>query len=518
MVPGQPSYLPSISNTTAVIGNNTITFNALQDGTYNDIKIKVRDSIPRDSTLLTIPEFTIDTVAPVISEKTAVTTPTRDTTLNYTFSSDKAGTITITGASSSTTNATVGDNTITFGALSVGTYNNITIKVTDNVGNDSNILTVSSFTIIPLPQIFEASAVTTPTNDSTPNYTFNSDSAGIITITGATSSTTNAIVGNNTITFNTLLDGTYDNIAIKVTDSQGYDSNILTVSSFTISTIAPVITEQTAVTTPTTDKTPNYTFTTDKAGTITITGASSSTTNATVGNNTITFNSLSVGTYNNITIKVTDNVGNVSNTLTVTSFTITEDLTSPQIAEVNPVTTPSTDKTPQYSFSSDEAGTITITGATSSTTNAIVGTNTIIFNELSVGTYNDITIKVTDSAENDSNILSVSSFTILDIINISQVTPVPTLTNDNTPQYTFSSDKTGAIIISGASSATTNATVGNNTISFNLLTDGIYNNITINVRDSYGTDSNTLTVNTFTVDTTAPPNIRSNSSIYTYHR
>ena len=213
---------------------------------------------------------------------------------------------------------------------------------------------------------------------------------------------------------------------------------------------------------------------------------------------------MSVGTYNNITIKVTDNVGNVSNTLTVTSFTITEDLTSPQIAEVNPVTTPSTDKTPQYSFSSDEAGTITITGATSSTTNAIVGTNIITFDELSVGTYNDITIKVTDSAENDSNILSVSSFTILDIINISQVTPVPTLTNDNTPQYTFSSDRTGTIIISGASSATTNATVGNNTISFNILSDGTYNNITIKVRDSYGTDSNTLVVNTFTVDTTGP--------------
>ena len=488
----------------ATVGDNLIIFSTLSDGTYNNITIKVTDSIGNESNILTVPQFTVDTVAPVISEKTAVTTPTRDTTPNYTFSSDKEGTITITGATASATSVINGDNTITFNTLTQGTYNNIKIKVTDNAGNISNEFTISPFTIIPPPQIIEAAAVTTPTNDSTPNYTFNSDSTGTITITGATSSTTNAIVGNNTISFNTLLDGTYDNIAIKVTDSQGYDSNILTVSSFTISTVAPVISEQTAVTTPTTDKTPNYIFSTDKAGTITITGASSSTTNATVGNNTITFNSLSVGTYNNITIKVTDNVGNVSNTLTVTSFTITEDLTSPQIAEVNPVTTPSSNKTPQYSFSSDEAGTITITGATSSTTNAIVGTNIITFDELLVGTYNDITIKVTDSAENDSNILSVSSFTILDIINISQVTPVPTLTNDNTPQYTFSSDKTGAIIISGASSATTNATVGNNTISFNILSDGTYNNITIKVRDSYGTDSNTLTVNTFTVDTTAP--------------
>jgi len=39
-------------------------------------------------------EFT-DTTSPVIAEVTAVTTPTNDSTPNYTFSSDEAGTITI---------------------------------------------------------------------------------------------------------------------------------------------------------------------------------------------------------------------------------------------------------------------------------------------------------------------------------------------------------------------------------------------------------------------------------------
>ena len=76
------------------------------------------------------------TTALIIEEVTAVTTPTIDTTPNYTFSSSKAGTITYGGpCSSSTTIAIAGNNTITFNALAAGTYDNCTITVTDNSGN-----------------------------------------------------------------------------------------------------------------------------------------------------------------------------------------------------------------------------------------------------------------------------------------------------------------------------------------------------------------------------------------------
>jgi len=55
-----------------------------------------------------------DTTAPVIAEVTAVTTPTNDSTPNYTFSSSEAGTISYGGScSSSTTSATTDKNTIT---------------------------------------------------------------------------------------------------------------------------------------------------------------------------------------------------------------------------------------------------------------------------------------------------------------------------------------------------------------------------------------------------------------------
>ena len=76
------------------------------------------------------------TTALILEEVTAVTTPSIDDTPDYTFSSTKLGTITYGGScSSSTTIAISGINTITFNALTDGTYEDCTITVTENSGN-----------------------------------------------------------------------------------------------------------------------------------------------------------------------------------------------------------------------------------------------------------------------------------------------------------------------------------------------------------------------------------------------
>ena len=94
-------------------------------------------------------ESTTDTTAPVIVEVTAITTPTTDSTPDYTFWSDEVGTITYGGScSSSTTSAFRGNNTITLVSLSTGTYSDCTITVTDTAGNGSNTLTLTSFSIV----------------------------------------------------------------------------------------------------------------------------------------------------------------------------------------------------------------------------------------------------------------------------------------------------------------------------------------------------------------------------------
>ena len=85
---------------------------------------------------------------------------------------------------------------------------------------DTAVVTAdSNATVIELI-LKEVTAVETPTTDTTPEYTFSSTKAGTITYGGScSSSTTVAVTGNNTITLNTLSDGTYSDCTITVTDN-----------------------------------------------------------------------------------------------------------------------------------------------------------------------------------------------------------------------------------------------------------------------------------------------------------
>ena len=87
----------------------------------------------------------------------------------------------------------------------------------------------------------EVTAITTPTTDTTPDYTFSSTGSGAITYGGSCSSrTTSAISGNNLITLNSLNDGTYADCTINVTKtinsqySETYLIGSLAISSFTV--------------------------------------------------------------------------------------------------------------------------------------------------------------------------------------------------------------------------------------------------------------------------------------------
>ena len=85
--------------------------------------------------------------------------------------------------------------------------------LTSCISRDDDVVTVATE-----PIIAEVTAVATPTNDSTPDYTFSSTEAGTITYGGPCSSRTNiAVAGNNTITLNALASGTYENCTITVT-------------------------------------------------------------------------------------------------------------------------------------------------------------------------------------------------------------------------------------------------------------------------------------------------------------
>ena len=292
--------------------------------------------------------------------------------------------------------------------------------VTDSAANVSSALTVSSFTIdTTAPTLNEVTAVTNPTNDNTSSYTFSSNEVGTISYGGiCSSSTTASTTDNNTITFNALADETYSNCKISVTDNASNTSDNLSVSSFTIDTVKPVLAQVTAVTTPTKDSTPGYAFSSNEAGTISYVGCSPGGTSAINGTNSISFGTLSEASYS-CTITVTDSAGNASSALSVNTFVV--DTTAPNLSEVTAVTSPSIDTTPSYEFSSDDSGTISYYmggSCSSSTTSASSGNNSITFNALAEDTYSNCKISVTDNANNTSDLLTVSSFAIVGLAHV----------------------------------------------------------------------------------------------------
>ncbi len=472
---------------------------------------------------------------PMVKEITAVTTPTKDNTPSYTFKSSKAGTITYGGnCSSSTTSATADNNTITFTALSDGTYSNCSIYVTSSTGVKGNALSVTPFTV--------------DTTAPTANFTAATDNVG--TVTGALTSgnTTDDTVlvlsgtnesGSSVKVFNgstelgaatvsgtswsysaTVANGTTYQFNVKETDLAGNTSDATSNFVVTGDTTAPTA----SVTTATITNSGGAVVQSTETGTAymvkttvsvsnlaSITGAadnlwnSVAITSANTNTNLVATGFLN-GTYKVYAVDAAGNLSSASSASVVVNATGT-DTTAPSLSEVTAVPTQTGDNTPSYTFSSNEAGTITYGGSCSSSdTSATSGNNTITFNALADGTYDNCMISVTDSSSNTSDNLSVSSFTIgATKPALAQVTAVPTPTNDNTSSYTFNSTLSGTISYGGScSSSTTSAVAGNNTIIFNALAEGTYSNCTISVTSSGGVASDNLSVSSFTIDITAP--------------
>lgn len=92
---------------------------------------------------------------------------------------------------------------------------------------------------ITAPVLSLVTPVSTVTVDTSPPFTFNTNKAGTLTFGGACSSSiTTAVLGNNTISLNTLSPGTYSNCTLFLTDDHSNQSNIINLNTFQITTVA----------------------------------------------------------------------------------------------------------------------------------------------------------------------------------------------------------------------------------------------------------------------------------------
>ena len=297
------------------------------------------------------------------------------------------------------------------------TTNVLTINnYTDSAGNSGLSNTTENYEIDTKPPTLAEVTAIGNTTDTTPSYVFSSDEAGTISSSLTFTTTTAALDGNNTITFDTLSEDTYTGNTITVTTSNG-NSTTLTITEFNIWPSEAVLTEVTAIGT-TTDTTPSYVFSSDTVGTISSSLTFTSTTSAVSGNNTITFGTLSEDTYTGETITLTDSYSRTT-TLTITEFYILP--SEAVLTEVTPIGT-TTSTTPSYVFSSDTVGTISSSLTFTSTTSAVSGNNTITFGTLSEDTYTGETITLTDSYSRTTT-LTITDFTIENESNVEFLDP-----------------------------------------------------------------------------------------------
>ncbi len=419
-------------------------------------------------------------------------------------------------------------NTVSFAILSEG-IKNIIYQSTDNAGNVEGLKgpeEIKVDTVAPTASVSYSkdpvkagdSLVVTATfsEDMADSPAVNIDISGVNTV--APTAMTKVSATEYTYTHTVASGDGVATVAFSVgTDIAGNPITATPTSgaTFTVDNIAPIIAEVTPVPTPDNDSTPDYTFSTDEAGTITYPGAcSSATTSATPTNNTITLDTLGDGSYGGCSMVVTDAAGNASNTLVATTFVI--DTVDPSVnagddKELNAIisvqnATVSDDSSGVDSYLwTQESGTGTITFGTPTMEDTMISAS-------SEGTY-VIRLTVFDKAGNSAYDEMTYVYDIT-APTLSEVTVVPSLTNDNTPSWTFSSSNvgwlaghSGGVIDYGGACGTgslSTAVNGNNTTTFGTgtpLSDGIYSDCNIDVMDAAGNTSSILDLSSFEIDT-----------------
>jgi hypothetical protein len=107
------------------------------------------------------------------------------------------------------------------------------------------------------PVLTQATAVTAISNNQTPNYVFQSDKAGSVSVSSGSISSGGVIAAdginaNHTIAFNTIAEGTHSSagskIAVSVTDAHGNVSDPLNIPEFVIDITDPVVSGNVTIT------------------------------------------------------------------------------------------------------------------------------------------------------------------------------------------------------------------------------------------------------------------------------
>jgi large repetitive protein len=244
------------------------------------------------------------------------------------------------------------------------------------------------------------------------SFGFRSSKSGTISYSGSCfGSTKNAIKGDHHILLGAMVEGNYDDCSIQVTDAVGNVSEPLQVPSFRVDFTVPELSQvgdKRIV-----GRNVKMEIKASEEGNLVYSGnCSGDLLHAKKGKSKVTVNFLGDGQYSDCELTLSDASGNTSEPMPLGTVRI--DATPPVLAEIKPVPEKiQTDRT-SYSFKTSKSGTLNFNGkCRGNVDKAVVGINHIALLTAELGTYNDCTMTLTDSSNNQSHPLKISPFVVV---------------------------------------------------------------------------------------------------------
>ena len=279
-------------------------------------------------------------------------------------------------------------------------------KASDQEGQDVFREVISSPTL----SLIESTALN---ENNLVSFGFKSSKAGTISYSGScTSSTRNAIEGDHHIRFVMMVEGTYDDCAIQVTDSGGNKSEPLRVPSFKVDFTVPELSQIGDLKVE--GRSVEVELKSSEAGNLVYSGnCSGDLLHAKKGKSEVTISFPGDGQFSDCELTFSDASGNTSEPLGLGTIRI--DATPPVLVEVKPVPEKIQTDRPSYSFKTSKTGTLNFSGKCKGNVDkAIAGINHISLLTTAPGAYDDCSMTLTDSANNQSRPLKISPFVVVE--------------------------------------------------------------------------------------------------------
>ncbi len=208
-----------------------------------------------------------------------------------------------------------------------------------------------------------------------------------------------------------MVEGNYDDCAIQVTDSEGNTSDSLQVPSFRVDFTSPKLSQVGDFRVQ--GRNVEMEIKASETGSLVYSGnCSSDIQHMKQGKSEVSISFPSDGQYSDCEVSLSDASGNTSEPLPLGTVRI--DATPPVLAEIKPVPENVQTDRPSYSFKTSKSGTLNFSGKCKGNVDkAVVGINHISLLTAKPGFYNDCTLTLTDSSNNQSQPLKISPFVVV---------------------------------------------------------------------------------------------------------